>query len=108
MQAVNTLNAVVHQQPGNLRALDALVAQFEHMKRWPDLIGTLQKRAAVVESRAEQVALWSRVATLFQEKFSNAAEAIKAYEKVLELDTRTWPPSPTSRPTTRSGVTGRS
>src|SRR5207237_7518728 len=32
------------------------------------------------------VALYSRIASLYQEKFSNAAEAIKAYEKVIELD----------------------
>ncbi|HEX8952832.1 MAG TPA: tetratricopeptide repeat protein, partial [Polyangia bacterium] len=30
--------------------------------------------------------LWTRIATLFQEKASNAAEANKAFEKVLELD----------------------
>ena len=56
------------------------------MKRWPDLISLLRKKAAVVEAAEEKVALHLRVANLFLEKFSNQAEAIKAYETMLELD----------------------
>ncbi len=33
-------------RPGDPVALDALATQYEHMKRWPDLIGVLQKKAA--------------------------------------------------------------
>lgn len=83
---VNTYNQILTLQPGNLRALDALAAQYEHMKRWPDLIGALQKRAAHIEDNAEKVAIFCRIARLFQEKFSNVAEAIKAYEQALALD----------------------
>ena len=56
------------------------------MKRWPDLIALLRKKAPVVETAEEKVALHLRVANLFLEKFSNQAEAIKAYETMLELD----------------------
>ena len=56
------------------------------MKRWPDLIALLQKKAPTLETADEQVELYLRIANLFLEKFSNQAEAIKAYEKVLELD----------------------
>lgn len=83
---VNTYNAILAQQPGDARALDALAAQYEHMKRWPDLIGVLQKKVPTLSMPAEQVELYLRIAALFQEKFSNVAEAIKAFEKVLELD----------------------
>ncbi|MCS6914793.1 MAG: tetratricopeptide repeat protein [Myxococcales bacterium] len=83
---VNTFNAILALQPGNLRALDAIAAQYEHMKRWPDLIGALQKKAAQVENTADKVAIFCRIARLFQEKFSNVAEAIKAYEQALALD----------------------
>ena len=57
------------------------------MKRWPDLIALLRKKAAVVES-AERQDRAARCASpnLFLEKFSNQAEAIKAYETILELD----------------------
>ena len=56
------------------------------MKRWPDLIATLQKKAAQVEDVPEKVVTYGRVAKLFQDRFSNVAEAIKAYEQVLALD----------------------
>ena len=83
---VNTYNAILALRPTEQRALDALATQFEHMKRWPDLIGVLQKKAPTLDDAGEQVELYLRIAGLFQEKFSNVAEAIKAYEKVLELD----------------------
>ena len=83
---VNTYNAILALRPGEQRALDALAAQFEHMKRWPDLIGVLQKKAPTLHDTHEQVELYLRIAGLFQEKFSNVAEASKAYEKVLDLD----------------------
>src|SRR5262249_10875866 len=86
VMVVNTYNAILGLRPGDARALDALSAQYEQMKRWPDLINVLQKKAPTLTSSDEQVALYLRIAGLFQEKFSNVAEAIKAYEKVLELD----------------------
>lgn len=85
-QVVNAYNSIIAVQPNNTRALDALATQYENMKRWPDLISTLQKKASAVEDHAEKVAVYSRVARLFQERFSNVAEAIKAYEQVLALD----------------------
>ena len=86
VMVLNSYNAVLALQPGNMQALDALAAQYEQMKRWPDLIGALQKKAAATSDVGEQVDLNLRIAGLFQEKFSNVAESIKAYEKVLELD----------------------
>ncbi len=86
VMVVNAFNQILNIQPSNLDATDALAAQYEQMKRWPDLISLLRKKANVVEAPAEKVALHLRVANLFLEKFSNQAEAIKAFETVLELD----------------------
>ena len=105
---VNTYNAILALRPTEQRALDALAAQFEHMKRWPDLIGVLQKKAPTLSAGPEQVELFLRIANLFQEKFSNVAEAIKAYEKVLELDGGNATAISYLKRTTRSAATGRS
>ncbi|HEX8953252.1 MAG TPA: hypothetical protein VF945_15465, partial [Polyangia bacterium] len=67
---VNTYNAILALHPGEQRALDALAAQFEHMKRWPDLIAVLQKKAPTLHDKHDQVELYLRIAGLFQEKFS--------------------------------------
>ena len=86
VMVVNAFNQILSIQPDNFDAADALAAQYETMKRWPDLIALLRKKAAVVESAEDKIALHAKVANLFLEKFSNQAEAIKAYESILELD----------------------
>jgi golgin subfamily B member 1 len=85
VMVVNAFNQILTIQPTNFEAVDELAAQYEAMKRFPDLIALLRKKASVVESPAEKVALHLRVANLFLEK-QNQAEAIKAYETILELD----------------------
>ena len=50
VMVVNAYNQILTIQPDNFDAADALAAQYETMKRWPDLIALLRKKAAVVES----------------------------------------------------------
>ena len=84
---ISTYNQILALDTGNEAAVEALCAQYERMKRWPDLIGLLQKRAqAPGTARDQRITLGLRVAGLFIERFSNQSEAIKAYEGVLELD----------------------
>jgi len=86
VMVVNAFNQILSIDPENLEASSALAAQYEQMKRWPDLIALLRKRAGVVSEPAEKVELQLRVANLFLEKFSNQVEAIKAFEQVLEIE----------------------
>ncbi|HVX96230.1 MAG TPA: tetratricopeptide repeat protein [Polyangia bacterium] len=86
VMVVNAFNQILNIQPTNEQAGEALAAQYEAMKRWPDLISLLRRKAAIVSETSEKVALQLKVANLFLEKFSNQAEAIKAYEAILELD----------------------
>jgi tetratricopeptide (TPR) repeat protein len=88
VNVIDAYNRILAIQPGNLTVMDALVAQLEGSPnpRWPDIIALLRKKAAVVESPAEKVALQLRVANLYIEKFQNQAEAIKCYEAILEID----------------------
>ena len=86
VMVVNAFTQILNIQPTNFQAADELAAQYETMKRWPDLISLLRKKASVVEAPAEKVALQLRIANLFLEKFSNQAEAIKAFEAILEID----------------------
>ena len=43
-------NQILQIDPRNRAALDALAAQYETMKRWPDLIATMQKRVPLLEN----------------------------------------------------------
>ncbi len=80
-----TYQNILKVDPGNRAAVDALVEQYEKMRRWPDLVGVLQKKAEMVEDPEEKIGLYKRLAGIFVDRFSNQSEAIKAYEKVLEL-----------------------
>jgi len=44
-------------------------AQYESMKRWPDLVSTLSKTAQRLPVPAEKVATYLRIANLYLEKF---------------------------------------
>ena len=86
VMVVSGLNQIVKIDPNNLVVLDELATQYEKMKRWTDLIATLKKKADLAADPVDQVEIWTRVANLFVQRFSNQAEAIKAYEKIIGLD----------------------
>ena len=72
--------------PAKVAELDEAAAKFEGQKRWQDLIKTLLAKADILADAGERVALYERVAGLYIERFANQAEAIKAYEHVIEID----------------------
>jgi tetratricopeptide (TPR) repeat protein len=85
LMVLNTLNQVLVHRPTDLGVLDQLAAQYEAQKRMQDVIATLHKKAALVGDPAERVEILVRIANLWYEKLQNQAEAIKAFEAVLEL-----------------------
>ena len=85
-QVAATLQQICKVQPSNLDAYDELATYFEDKKRWPDLVRTLTKKAENLQDPLSQVVLYLRIAALYIERFSNQAEAIRAYERVLALD----------------------
>ncbi|HEX3477210.1 MAG TPA: tetratricopeptide repeat protein, partial [Kofleriaceae bacterium] len=84
-QVMTALSSALAQDPSRLEIYDRLCALYEAKKRWPDLVKVLLEKAERVEL-ADKIALTLQVANLYLERFSNQAEAIKAFERVLELD----------------------
>ncbi len=68
-----------------LKVVEAQQAQFETMKRWPDLIGRIRRRAELTDEPDKKTRLYLEAGNLFLEKFNNQAEAIKSFEAVLEV-----------------------
>ncbi|HUJ57084.1 MAG TPA: hypothetical protein VLX92_01265, partial [Kofleriaceae bacterium] len=85
-QVIASLTQALHHDPMQLDAYDKLAALYETKKRWPDLVKVLNEKADRVASADAKVAIYLQVANLYLERFSNQAEAIKSFEKVLELD----------------------
>ncbi len=76
---------LIEIDPTDLKILDAAADHFEKARRYTDLVNTLRQRAEVAGDPAEKVATYLRIARLFLER-NNHAEAVKAYEAVLEQD----------------------
>jgi tetratricopeptide (TPR) repeat protein len=85
-QAMLALTQAVQHDPTVLEGYDRLAAIYEAKKRWPDLVKVLAEKAERTPDHAAKVAIYLQIANLYLERFSNQAEAIKAFEKVLELD----------------------
>jgi tetratricopeptide (TPR) repeat protein len=85
-QVIAALNSALQQDPQRLEIYDRLGALYEAKKRWPDLVKVLAEKADRTESRDGKVQIYLQVANLYLERFSNQAEAIKAFERVLDLD----------------------
>ena len=88
-QVIAALTHAIAQDPSKSDAFDKLVALYENKKRWPDLVKILQDKAdkTPLDGGSDgKVAIYLQVANLYLDRFSNQAEAIKAFEKVLELD----------------------
>ncbi|NVB84939.1 MAG: tetratricopeptide repeat protein [Kofleriaceae bacterium] len=85
-QVISSLTQAIHHDPSRADAFDKLAAVYENKKRWPDLVKILNEKAERTVDGNQKVAIYLQVANLYLERFSNQAEAIKAFEKVLELD----------------------
>jgi len=86
VMVVNTYQSVLKVKADYTPAIDAAIAKYEAMERWPDLVKMLKAKGDLVTDNEERVAIWLRVAQLFLQRFSNQAEAIKAFEVVIEAD----------------------
>jgi len=69
-----------------LLELSEAIEKFTAQKRWSDVIkATLQKAELLVEP-AEKIELFSEAGRMYLERSSNQAEAIKCFQRVLDLD----------------------
>ena len=71
-----------------LGELDEAIAKFESQKRWSDMIRSILKKVDIVVDPEEKVALLRQAASLYLERSSNQAEAIKCFERLLEYAPR--------------------
>lgn len=86
LMVVTTLQQLVEVEPRNIAVLDELAAMLEGMARYPDLVDVLRRKAEALDSAQEKGALYRQIAHLYEERFSNQNEAIRAWEEVIEID----------------------
>src|SRR5450432_4215507 len=69
-----------------IASLREKLAQQEAAKRFNEYVKTLMSLGDAVTDPMEKAELFARAADLYVTKFANQAEAVRAYEKVLEVD----------------------
>ena len=82
---VQLYDRILELDPDDEGAVEALAEKYESMRRWPDLVQLLERKAERLEGDA-RIALRMRIARLYLDNLRNQAEAIKAFEAVLEAD----------------------
>ena len=85
-KTLDALKQLTTLRPKNVQYIDLLIEQVTEMKRLPDLVAALKKKVEAVDTLEDKIEIQLEIARTYVEKFSNQAEAIKAYEGVLELD----------------------
>lgn len=72
--------------PAKIAQLRAQLDEQEAQKKFHEYVKTLVALGDEVEDPAERVELYLRAADLYVNKFVNQAEAVRTYEKVLEVE----------------------
>ncbi len=76
----------VGASPEKIEELRQKAAKQEQAKRFNEYVKTLVELAEAVPDATDKVDYYMKAADLYATKFSNAAEAVKCYEAVLNLD----------------------
>jgi len=85
-KAGDEVRELTADEVAELQKLDDAIAKFEQQKRWSDMIRSILKKAELVQEPTEKVELFRTAGTLYLERSSNQAEAIKCFEQLLEYD----------------------
>ena len=85
-QTGDEVRELTADETAELEKLDDAIAKFEQQKRWSDMIRSILKKAELLRAPAQKVELFRQAGTLYLERSSNQAEAIKCFEQLLEYD----------------------
>lgn len=85
-KVLSTYQQILDVDPLNREAMDALLERYEAAGRWPDYAKVLSRKIEASTDRNERIRLLEVRAQMMETRFSNALEAIKSYEELLELD----------------------
>jgi tetratricopeptide (TPR) repeat protein len=85
-EAIRRYGAVLAEDPSDADALHGLDRLFAKTGRFPDLLENLKQQLAVATTPRQKMALWERIASVYDEEFLDDARAAEALEYVLEID----------------------
>ena len=83
---VQTYNALLLLEPGDVATLGALAESYERLGRWTDVIKMLEQQAEHATDAAAKIGLLRRVARLWIERFNNVNNATRPLEQIVAVD----------------------
>ncbi|TAK30476.1 MAG: tetratricopeptide repeat protein [Myxococcaceae bacterium] len=83
---VQTYNALLLLEPGDVPSLVALSESYERLGRWTDVIKVLDQQVEHTDDPAAKITLLRRVAKLWVERFNNVNNATRPLEQIVALD----------------------
>lgn len=83
---VTVLTQIVQHDEKAIDAVRELVRVYEALGRWRDLLTYQQRLAELSDSPSEKASLFRAAARRWMDQFSNAQNAVAAYEALLEVE----------------------
>src|SRR5262249_43054914 len=87
-EAIGQHKAILDGAPEDTAALEALDKLYEREKLWPDLVETIDRRAAIEGGRENRAELLFRAAHIVEKEQGEARAAIERYREVLAATPR--------------------
>ncbi|HET8935911.1 MAG TPA: tetratricopeptide repeat protein [Polyangiales bacterium] len=79
-------NELTDADRAKIAELSEAIEKFTAQKRWSDVIKATLHKAELVPDPSEKLALFADAGRMYLERSSNQAEAIKCFQRVLDLD----------------------
>ncbi len=83
--AIEAWRQVIELEEGDVEAHGTLAAIFDRLGRWSDLIELLQIAVRFADQR-DEVAIRTRIATLYSDKLDDLEQGAEAWQAVLDID----------------------
>ena len=87
-KAVSVYQSILEIAPNNIEIIDTLAELYTRLQRWADLVQVLRSKHEAVEEEDEKVSILFEIGRILMEKYSKTAEAVEAYETILNLQPR--------------------
>ncbi len=87
-RAIAAYARVLDREPANLVALRALEELYEKSEQHERCLAMLEAQLDATPSASERVAVYERIAAIWEERFGKLDRAAEAYEHILAIDAR--------------------
>jgi tetratricopeptide (TPR) repeat protein len=82
---LTVLSQILQIDDEDIEAVRGLIRVYESLNRWRDLLNMQQRLAELTSDEPERIDLLRAVARRWLEQFSNVQNAIRSYERLLEV-----------------------